>query len=370
MSSIDALIESKKFDIAAAHLAVHLIHEPTDRRIIGRLALCLLEMGRLGAAERLLRRILRTFPDDVATLANLGFVLLRTGSSAEALRTIQRGLIGAPNHFDLTMGSIDASTKQGMHDRAISQISWLQRLLSSSPHRRYSALSVGAMLADAVAWQLLGERVHHGPFAGMKYLDHDLSLSKASKLIGCYEAELHPAIAALSRYDYDRQVHIGCAEGYYAVGVARLRPDIPAIAVDIDPKARAAVAAAAKANDIDLGVADRFDPTLLGEGTLVICDCEGDEVDLLTQPTLDRRKIKAMIVETHPVMDGQSDRSIRLRTLVDAFAATHSLQVVSSPTPRDSGQFPALLKMPEPLRSYVAFEGRGAPTPWLIGRLK
>ena len=62
-----------------------------------------------------------------------------------------------------------------------------------------------------------------GPFAGMAMLpesswgDGDL----APKLLGCYEAELHPAIAKAISRKPKNIVNIGCAEGYYAVGMAR-----------------------------------------------------------------------------------------------------------------------------------------------------
>lgn len=325
-------------------------------------------MGNPAGAARMLRRILRTSLSNTATYANLGFALLRAGSPNEALKAMRRGLLIDPNHFDLTMGLIEATVTDGDLDRSFLEVAWLERLLLSNPDRRYSALSVGAKVADAVAWRYLGDRVHHGPFSGMTYLDHKLSLSKAGKLVGCYEAELHESVQALSRGSYDRQVHIGCAEGYYAIGFGRLNPQCPTIAVDIDPMARRAVGAAAKANCVELAIADQFETTQLGESTFVMCDCEGAEVDLLTQPGLDRRKIKAMIIETHPVMDGSAERSIRLQKLIEAFRETHSLQVVNSDGRVRDGNFPALQSMPPMLRPYVMFEGRGAPTPWLVGR--
>ena len=42
------------------------------------------------------------------------------------------------------------------------------------------------------------------------------------KLLCCYEAELHPAIERAAARNPQLIVTIGCAEGYYAVGMARV----------------------------------------------------------------------------------------------------------------------------------------------------
>src|SRR4051812_14244715 len=66
-----------------------------------------------------------------------------------------------------------------------------------------------------------GPVVLSGPFAGMAYVRQAAGSCLAPKLIGCYEAELHGVVARILRTGYTQIVDIGCAEGYYAVGLAR-----------------------------------------------------------------------------------------------------------------------------------------------------
>src|ERR1700751_5228426 len=70
-----------------------------------------------------------------------------------------------------------------------------------------------------------GEQILEGPFEGMKY-PYDVVLSSCvPKLVGCYEEELHSVIEQIIRGRYSIVVNVGCAEGYYAVGLALKMPD-------------------------------------------------------------------------------------------------------------------------------------------------
>src|SRR6478672_6897407 len=63
--------------------------------------------------------------------------------------------------------------------------------------------------------------VQHGPFKGMKYPGvNSVGSALIPKLLGSYERELHPLIDSICAGQYDQVVDIGCAEGYYAVGLA------------------------------------------------------------------------------------------------------------------------------------------------------
>ena len=71
---------------------------------------------------------------------------------------------------------------------------------------------------------LHGRRVLHGPFAGMDYTSEASEGGLAPRLLGTYEAELHPALAAVAARGLQLIYDVGCAEGYYAVGLARAVP--------------------------------------------------------------------------------------------------------------------------------------------------
>src|SRR5436305_1529663 len=124
-----------------------------------------------------------------------------------------------------------------------------------SPQRRFNDLlwylasqlsdTVGAALCD-----LNGPRVRSGPFAGMTMLRAVADGSYTAKLLGCYERELHGLIRRLVRTRYRTVVNVGCAEGYYAVGLARRMPAATVHAHDTDPEARRLCRRLARANGL------------------------------------------------------------------------------------------------------------------------
>src|SRR5689334_17519514 len=60
-----------------------------------------------------------------------------------------------------------------------------------------------------------------GPFVGMRYLRSACCERILPKLLGSYEEELWPALRRLAALPIPAVVNVGCAEGYYAVGLAR-----------------------------------------------------------------------------------------------------------------------------------------------------
>jgi hypothetical protein len=215
-----------------------------------------------------------------------------------------------------------------------------------------------------------GARIRSGPFAGMEYVSAATEGALVPRLIGTYESELHPHLAAFAAERIETVIDVGCAEGYYAVGLARLMPRATIHAYDIDPAARAACAELAAKN----GVADRvligeaFAPegfqAFAGRRVLVMVDAEGAELDVL-QP--DRAPALAgmnLIVETHDVY-----RQGALDELVRRFAPSHEITLVR--------QEPKVFELPAWLQSLphldqllAVWEWRQQPTPWLVMRPK
>ncbi len=97
-----------------------------------------------------------------------------------------------------------------------------------------------------------GFSVISGPFSGMALIS-DVSWGDGDlipKLLGCYESELHPSIAkAISRRP-SAVVNVGCAEGYYAVGMALALPHAWIAAFDTDRKAQVICRRAAEINQV------------------------------------------------------------------------------------------------------------------------
>ena len=76
-----------------------------------------------------------------------------------------------------------------------------------------------------------------GPFAGMKYINESAGSTYLLKLIGCYESILHPYIEKYKKSSFDTIIDIGCAEGYYLIGLGINHPYAHLIGYDIDKKA-------------------------------------------------------------------------------------------------------------------------------------
>lgn len=182
----------------------------------------------------------------------------------------------------------------------------LQAILNTAVQARRSRLT-------RQLYQHLGGQVVAGPFAGMALIDQtswgdgDLAV----KLLGCYEAELHAALEKAIARNPDLVVNVGCAEGYYALGLARRLPEARIHAFDLDQKALAVCAMAAERNGVAGRVSTHGECTgaILAElaagarHMLVVMDCEGAERTLLDAATLDRLGHCDLIVELHDFID-------------------------------------------------------------------
>ncbi|WP_372786470.1 hypothetical protein [Phenylobacterium sp.] len=211
-----------------------------------------------------------------------------------------------------------------------------------------------------------GATVFQGPFAGMTYLDHVAEGSLISRLLGVYESELHPHLLAIAEAGLDCVVDVGCAEGYYAVGLARMMPGVVVHAHDIDEAALAACAELAAINGVSDRVilggefpSDGFE-AFAGRRVLVMVDAEGAEVDILQPAWSPALAGMNIIVETHDLY-----RPGALATMVERFAPTHDIVRVDQ-QPKTFDMPPWLAEMPHLDQLLAVWEWRARATPWLV----
>jgi len=215
-----------------------------------------------------------------------------------------------------------------------------------------------------------GARIHGGLFRGMHYVTASTEGALMPRLLGTYESELHPHLQAFIDGGLDCVVDVGCAEGYYAVGLARLAPQVTVHARDINPAARQACAALAALN----GVADRvvvgaefraedFE-AFAGRRVLVLVDAEGAEVDILRPDLSPALAQMSIIVETHDLF-----RPGALAELAARFAATHDITQVDE-GPKVFEAPPWMRGMAQLDKLIAVWEWRQQPTPWLVMRPK
>jgi hypothetical protein len=210
-----------------------------------------------------------------------------------------------------------------------------------------------------------GLTVSDGPFAGMSYLPEEVATqgNLVSKLGGFYERELREAV---QRWPDEPQpdvvVNVGCAEGYYAVGLALLLPQAQILAYDINLTLQDKCRRLAELN----GVADRV--TVGGECTpatlaglraqrlAVFCDCEGYELTLL-DPTLAPILSSALIiVELHDLDDPRITP-----TLLARFEASHEIELIAAVA---SSQAPVDLSYLTERQRQVVQTERPLPMNW------
>lgn len=215
-----------------------------------------------------------------------------------------------------------------------------------------------------------GPVVQAGPFADMKFVSEASNSSVVPKLVGSYEAELHDVIRGLSSDNYDGIVNIGCAEGYYAVGLARLFPSASVHAFDLDPLARRLCGEMAEANDLNVAIHGECTAQLLNElvskfdRPLIVCDCEGAEVQILDSSVVEGLSACDMLVELHDFVDPTISSVIQTR-----FQDSHEIQIIDS-QPRDPAAFPATSFL-SPLEQRVAVaEFRPSNMQWAFMRAK
>ncbi len=229
-----------------------------------------------------------------------------------------------------------------------------------------------SVLIQNTLLQQNGTVVMEGPLKGLDFIRQSAEGCHVAKLLGCYEQPLQPHIEDAIRGAYPVILNIGCAEGYYAVGMARRMSASRVLAFDTNPEAQRACADLAERN----GVADRvtvgalFKPedfaNYSGQRALVLCDIEGGERDLLDPAKSPALATMDLIVESHEcLIPGIT------QTLIERFRASHDVLQVE-----DDGQR-SLVAAPQWFRNFAhldqllaTWEWRSGPTPWLVMKAK
>jgi hypothetical protein len=217
-----------------------------------------------------------------------------------------------------------------------------------------------------------GTVVMQGPLAGMDFLRESAEGCHISKLLGCYEQPLQPFIAQAIEHAYPIILNIGCAEGYYAVGMARAMPSTQVFAFDLNPKAQEVCAALAQKNAVSdrVRVGALFKPedfaAYSNQNVLVLCDIEGAEQELLNPQAAPALKGMDLIVESHECLIPGITQA-----LIDRFKDTHQITLIHDNGQRNLQQVPLWFNNLAHLDQLLAtWEWRSGATPWLVMQAK
>lgn len=168
--------------------------------------------------------------------------------------------------------------------------------------------------------------VRSGIFQGMHYVVEAVGSSLLPKLIGSYEKEISSIFEALRNRKVNVIFDIGAAEGYYAVGFARMLPECRVVAFEATQQGRDLLAQMARKNHVDDRVEvhgkctpEQFEELLtLKKPDFVLMDVEGAEKDLLTSQTAQLLSQTEVVVELHPAVVSNIEDQICAAT-----SATH-----------------------------------------------
>lgn len=216
-----------------------------------------------------------------------------------------------------------------------------------------------ALVSEAIERICPDLTVRNGPFKGMRYPRAQACGSVLfPKLLGSYERELHPIIETLRNY---RDIHdVGCAEGYYLVGLGMLNSHAMLTGYDTNKRALKQCLEMAKLNGVEQRMV--LKPWCNGQfefpygGGLIVCDVEGYESQLFTAD------IDAdLLIEIH---DGK-DRTIREK--VEAVFSGRAIEFVPAIPDAQKADFtwPELENYSRQEKTLLLAEERSRSTGWL-----
>lgn len=211
-----------------------------------------------------------------------------------------------------------------------------------------------------------GLKVQGGPFSGLTYVSHSSGSAILPKLVGSYEAELALSIETITQTPYRTIVDVGSAEGYYAVGLAVRIPSATVYAYDIDEVARSRCAELARVNRVSdrVLIRGRCDAGELAKNltdlpALLMCDCEGFELDLLDPLKTPALRSTHMLVELHDHLRPGLTETLRSR-----FAATHRATMFGI-QPRQLERYASIQQLDRQGQELAVNEFRPAGQQWV-----
>lgn len=227
------------------------------------------------------------------------------------------------------------------------------------------------MIIDLYTKQFLakyGYIVVGGVFKGMKYIPEAVGSGYLVKLVGVYEEILHITISSIINRRYTTMIDIGCAEGYYLIGIGRANKDIKLIGYDIDTKALELTKKLYSLNNLsnELQLIEHCTPedleSHIDENTFLMCDAEGFENEALDPertPVLAR--VQTFVVELHDFVVPNIKE-----TLIKRFEITHTIQTIvfKNGNPKN---YPFLMTIKNEKHLYTILRERGEQEQeWLI----
>ena len=216
--------------------------------------------------------------------------------------------------------------------------------------------------------------IQRGPFTGLA-LDGEANISQgmlALKIFGLYEHVVIEKIRELG--PFADVVNIGAADGYFSLGLIKAGLAQRSICFEMTEAGRAAILRNAQRNGVadrvvilgkaDADIAQHLAPTgFAPQRSLVLCDIEGAEFEVLSAEFLKVLSGAVLIVELHDrIHSGKPDRRDGLIANLPAGSRHEIIKSIPAPW---SG-IADIEALSDNDRALVTSEGRRAIGEWLV----
>lgn len=244
----------------------------------------------------------------------------------------------------------------------------LVRQAGIAPDFRRIRASIGESLREKY-----GNTVRHGPFKGMQLADspHFSKGGAAAKILGHYERHVAERLVALADPGTDF-IDVGAADGFFAVGIARMGLYRHCIAFEQSAQGQAVIAQARAANGLAeevLAICGTATGAALREAidperrAVILIDIDGPEFELLDPDVLEHASHCTLIVELH---DGMlRNGAVKKHALLERAARHFEIELMRSP-PVLASDYAEVADLPDNYRLLAFSEGRPYAMEWLV----
>jgi hypothetical protein len=252
----------------------------------------------------------------------------------------------------------------------------MEMLIVGLPGRMNRSSDVNVIKEQIFGWMYptFEGVVQSGPFKGMR-----LPYEKAWKetylppmLLGCYEEELHSSletqIARLNDLPNPVITVVGCAEGYYAIGLKLRVPKAKVYAVDIDDTCLEICKKAATMNGVEL-VFDATMDVYLQEADFIFMDVEGAETLYLNPDEYPKLVGIPVIVELHDQIVTYNSKYDTSNKLLTRFRDSHHILWLFEGE-RNPNKYDAIACLCADYKWMAVNEGRPTLMSWFVMKPK
>jgi len=214
--------------------------------------------------------------------------------------------------------------------------------------------------------------VIRGPFAGLILSENSSKCSSTqAKIYGCYEKELEDIVERSINKKYEIVLNVGCAEGFYSIGFAKRMPKCFVYSFDIDPAHKQVFYETAALNNVtsrvqylDAFTADFISKNCPTNSKLFFCDCEGEEINIISDEFLSQNQNMDFIVETHDFIGKPICAVLEQRFYRHGYKV-HKLKSIEDNERAIMFHIPELMNFDFETKKDVIKEYRPCPMTWL-----